>query len=81
VAREKAAARAKASRVAGTRALLEKAVSAGISPEENIILKGDLAHLSARVARLNAFFGRDVVELSPFAKLASNMNASAPVAV
>ena len=71
--------RQRAGRISRTRGVLEKAVSEGLSSSESIMLKGDLACLSARVARVNARVGRDVVALSAYALLAKG--PASPIAV
>ena len=66
-------------RMGRTRAMLEKAVGEGMSPSESIMLKGDLACLAARIAKVNARVGREVVSLSPYARLAKDPAAAIAV--
>jgi hypothetical protein len=54
-------------RVSNMREMLNRATSGGLSPAERIVLRGQVACLAAKVARLNADLGREVAALSPMA--------------
>lgn len=54
-------------RVSNMREMIRKSTSGGLSPAERIALRGEVACLAAKVARLNAHLGREVVALSPMA--------------
>jgi len=76
-----AAAAKGAGKVSAIRELLAKAGRDGLTSSEAIELKGELARLQARVAAVNARFGRTVVELGPSARSAVRPGASAAMAV
>lgn len=58
----------KMGRVAHVRAMLGKCESVGLTPSETIMLRGEVAGLAAKIARVNARIGRDAVSLSSFAR-------------
>ena len=64
--------KAEAGRVSHARALLAQAVETGLTPAETILLRGELACLAARVARVNARAGREVVTLSRLSRVAKD---------
>ena len=67
--------------MARTRALLTKALSTSLTAPESNYLSSELGRLADGVARVNARLGRQAVELSPYAKLASDAGASAVMTV
>jgi hypothetical protein len=79
VANATSAVREGTGRVARMRGLLEKSVATGLSTSESIVLKGEIASLSARIARVNALVGRDVVSLGAYARVARDANATVAV--
>jgi hypothetical protein len=66
-------------RIARMRGLIEKSVTTGLSTSESIMLKGEIASLSARIARVNGLVGRDVVSLGAYARVAKDANAAVAV--
>ena len=66
-------------RVARMRGLIEKSVTTGLSTSESIMLKGEIAALSAKIARVNALAGRDVVSLGAYARVARDAGAAVAV--
>ena len=57
-------------KIARIRKGLEKSESVGLNASEMIVLRGEIAGLAAKVARVNALAQREVVSLSSFAKMA-----------
>ncbi len=70
-----------ATSIARTRALLVKSLSTGLTTPESDNLNGELTRLAKCIARVNARLGRQAVEMSPYAKLASDAGASAVMTV
>jgi hypothetical protein len=81
VRQEATGTRGGATRTAQTQALLSKAVSTGLTAPEASYLNGELSRLAASIARVNARAGRQVVEMSPYAKVARDAGASAVMTV
>ena len=73
--------RSGAMRTAQTQALLSKALSNGLTAPEASHLNAELGRLAAGIARVNAIVGRQVVEMSPYAKVARDAGASAVMTV
>jgi len=67
--------------MADTRALLQKAVSSGLTAAESSFLKFELGRLAARVAHVNTAVGTQAVEMSPYARFLSQAGVSAAVSV
>ena len=63
------------------RSLLAKAVTEGLTPSERIYLKGDIARLNERIAKVNDRIGGEVATVSPYVKIARDVNASAQLVV
>lgn len=59
------------------RSLLAKAEAQELLPVERILLRGEFARLDARVASINARFGRTVVEAGPFVRALDAAGAAA----
>jgi hypothetical protein len=66
-------------RIGRMRGLLEKSVTAGLTTSESIMLKGEIASLAAKVARVNALAGRDVVSLGAYARVAKDAGVAVAV--